>query len=47
MGGAYCPGWFGRAWFAEGGVFCLVLGEMFLRGLVGFVWQENLFFVGG
>ena len=32
--------------FVGGGVFCLVLGEIFLRRLVGLVWQENLFFVG-
>jgi hypothetical protein len=31
--------------FVGGGVFCLVLGEIFLRRLVGLVWQENMFFV--
>ncbi len=32
--------------FVGGAVFCLVWGEIFLRRLVGLVWQENMFFVG-
>ena len=48
--GAYCPYGsgvlVGGKIFVGGGVFCLVFGDIFLRRLVGLVWQENLFFVG-